>query len=134
MPKEINPQVLQMVLQTMGGGQQMDPKMLQGVMATLAAMKASEMIPKPKKPNAIQGEGEQGPKNPQQYAQHALNRMVPGNGPLRSNITPDQIEQLASLLKDPQILQQLLAHPPVPGNAPSPSPGIPGAPGQPMEV
>ena len=64
MPKEINPQVLQMVLQTMGGGQQMDPKMLQGVMATLAAMKASEMIPKPKKPNAIQGEGELGRSRP----------------------------------------------------------------------
>ena len=134
MGKEIDPKILQMVMQTMGGGQQVSPQMLQGVMATLAAMKASEMVPKAKKPNAIHGEGEQGPKNPQQYAQHALNRMVPGNGPLRSNITPEQIEQLASLLKDPKILQQLLAQPPVQGHAPAPSPGIPGAPGQPMEV
>ena len=65
---------------------------------------------------------------PQAGGQVAINKNVPGPGPLRSNTTPMQLQALAALLANPEVGQNLAAQGMLPPHAGGPGPGIPGVP------
>ena len=71
----------------------------------------------------------QRPPQPQAGGQVAINKQVPGSGPLRSGTTQQQLMALASLLMSPAFSQQLARLPMVRPNQPSAPAGIPGVPG-----
>jgi hypothetical protein len=140
---ELNPQLLALFAQQMG--QRFTPDMLQGAMLAKGLEEYSKAM-KPKQPPGMPsgpagtpgtpgvppgGQAQQPPRPPQPQAggQIAINKQVPGSGPLRSGTTQQQLMALASLLSSPAILQQLARLPFVRPNQPSAAAGIPGVPG-----
>lgn len=118
MAGEINPQLLQFLVQRMGSA--VTPQVIQGFLLGLGAQNLSKQL-KPKAPPR--------PTQPQMGGQATINKNIPGPGPLRSGTDPTQLQALAQLLSNPQIGQQIAKMPAVPPRMASPSVGIPGVQG-----
>jgi hypothetical protein len=121
MPGEINPQLLQFLVQKMGN--RLTPEMMQGAILAMGFLDISKKI------KSQEPKGPPKPKQMQSGGQVEINKRVQGPGPLRSGTTQQQLIQLASVLANKNIGQQLAKMPMVPPRSPSPQIGIPGVKG-----
>lgn len=118
MADQIDPRLLAYMSNVLGP--RLKPEHLEGAML-MEGMKSLSKSMTPAQPKQ--------PAQPQIGGQVLLNKQVPGPGPMRSGMQPDQLQALIQLLSMPGFGEQLMRAGIVPPRSGSPPQGIPGVQG-----